>query len=73
MATTENTNQTTELSIADLQNIRTIIDAACRRGAFGGQELSSVGAAYDKLNNFLNSIAKSQTENQDANQQAPGA
>lgn len=73
MTTTENANQSSDLNITDLQNIRTIIDVACRRGAFGGQELSSVGATYDKLNNFLNGVAKSQAENQDANQQAQSA
>ena len=46
-----------ELSIADLQNIRTIIDAASKRGAFGAAELSSVGSTFDRLNAFLNSVA----------------
>ena len=45
-----------ELTITDLSNIRSIVDAAVRRGAFGAAELSAVGAAYDKLNIFLNSV-----------------
>jgi hypothetical protein len=45
-----------ELTITDLANIRSIVDAAVRRGAFGAAELSAVGAAYDKLNSFLNSV-----------------
>jgi hypothetical protein len=45
-----------ELTITDLANIRSIVDAAVRRGAFGAAELSAVGAAYDKLNTFLNSV-----------------
>jgi hypothetical protein len=45
-----------ELTITDLANVRSIVDAAVRRGAFGAAELSAVGAAYDKLNTFLNSV-----------------
>jgi hypothetical protein len=50
------TNTQPELTITDLSNIRSIVDAAVRRGAFGAAELSAVGAAYDKLNSFLNSV-----------------
>lgn len=42
-----------ELSISDLQNIRTLLDVATRRGAFGANEMTSVGAVFDRLNNFL--------------------
>jgi hypothetical protein len=45
-----------ELSIADLQNIRTLIDIAVRRGTFGASELSSVGAVFDRLNAFLSAV-----------------
>jgi hypothetical protein len=55
-----------ELTISDLQNIRTLIDVASRRGAFGAAEMSSVGATFDRLNTFLNSVAPPQ-------QGAPGA
>jgi hypothetical protein len=46
-----------ELNITDLQNIRAIIDTACRRGAFGGAELTAVGTTFDRLNTFLNAVA----------------
>jgi hypothetical protein len=46
-----------ELTITDLSNIRSVVDAAVRRGAFGAAEISAVGAAFDKLNNFLNAVA----------------
>lgn len=46
-----------QLTIVDLQNLRAIVDTASRRGAFGGAELSSVGATFDRLNTFLNSVA----------------
>lgn len=42
-----------EISISDLQNIRTLLDVAARRGAFGANEMTSVGAVFDRLNNFL--------------------
>lgn len=47
-----------DLSIADLQNIRVLIDVAVRRGAYPAAEFSSVGAVYDKLNAFLNFVAE---------------
>ena len=46
-----------QLSIADLQNLRAIVDLASRRGAFGAAEASSVGAVFDRLNTFLNAVA----------------
>jgi hypothetical protein len=54
--TEEQASPQPELTITDLANIRSIVDAAVRRGAFGAAELSAVGAAYDKLNSFLNSV-----------------
>jgi hypothetical protein len=53
-----------ELTITDLQNIRSIIDAASRRGAFQAAEMAGVGTVYNKLDAFLNSIAPAQTEQQ---------
>jgi hypothetical protein len=64
--------QPVELSIADLQNIRTIIDIASKRGAFGANEMSSVGTTYDRLNKFLNGIAAQQSSSDtDAQQPTP--
>ena len=47
---------TTQITVADLDTIKNIIDLACTRGAFRGAELSQVGAVYDKLNTFLESV-----------------
>jgi hypothetical protein len=60
------TEQQPQLTIVDLQNLRAIVDTASRRGAFGGAELTSVGATFDRLNTFLNSVAPAPTA--DANQ-----
>ena len=42
-----------QITIADLDTIKNIIDLACTRGAFRGAEISQVGAVYDKLSLFL--------------------
>lgn len=58
----ENTQQ---ITIADLDTIKNVIDLACTRGAFRGAELSQVGAVYDKLALFLDAVvaqAKAQEE-----------
>jgi hypothetical protein len=55
------TQPTPELTINDLANVRSILDVAVRRGVFAANELSGVGAVYDKLNVFLNAIS-AQTE-----------
>jgi hypothetical protein len=55
-----------ELSIADLQNLRTLLDVATRRGAFGASEMTSVGAVFDRVNTFLNAVAPAEkTEESD--------
>ena len=46
----------TQITIADLDTIKNIIDLACTRGAFRGEELSQVGVVYDKLNSFLKAV-----------------
>jgi hypothetical protein len=66
MENQEQTNSETaaqpDLSVTDLTNIRSIIDVAVRRGAFGASEISGVGLAYDKLNAFLNAVTASKPE-----------
>lgn len=51
-----------ELSINDLQNLRALVDTAVRRGAFASNELSAVGAIYDRVNTFLNIVAPAAPE-----------
>jgi len=62
-----------ELTIVDLQNIRSIIDTASRRGAFNGAELSSVGTVFDRLNTFLNAVAPAQQPADESTPEAPAA
>jgi hypothetical protein len=42
-----------ELTIVDLQNLRSIVDVASRRGAFGAGEMAAVGGVFNKLDAFL--------------------
>ena len=51
-----------QLTIADLQAIASVIDAATRRGAFGASEAAEVGVIYNKLTTFLTTIASQQRE-----------
>ena len=61
----DNTN--TQITISDLATIKELVDLACTRGAFRGEEMTTVGEVYDKLTGFLNTvIAAAQAE---ANQQ----
>ena len=51
------------LTVADLRNIRAIIDISSQRGAFRGAELKTVGEVFDKLDAFLKAVdAKAQAE-----------
>jgi hypothetical protein len=57
----ENTNQ---ISIADLDTIKNIIDLAASRGAFRGEELQEIGTVYNKLKNFLEVVIANATAQQ---------
>ena len=46
----------TQITVADLSVLHSIVDLAASRGAFRGTELSQVGAIYDKLTTFLNDV-----------------
>jgi hypothetical protein len=56
----------TQITIADLDTIKNVIDLACTRGAFRGAEASQVGAVYDKLALFLDAVI-AQAKEQEAN------
>jgi hypothetical protein len=55
-----------QITVADLDTIKNIIDLACARGAFRGAEASQVGAVYDKLTLFLEAVI-AQAKQQEAN------
>lgn len=49
-----------DLSVQDLQGLKTIIDVASSRGAFKPNEMMSVGQVYGKLEAFLSSVSQQQ-------------
>lgn len=49
-----------ELTVHDLNALKTIIDVASQRGAFKPNEMTTVGTTYTKLESFLNAIAAQQ-------------
>jgi hypothetical protein len=62
---TETSEATTEtpgpdLTIQDLQALKSIIDVASQRGAFKPNEMMTVGQTYGKLETFLAAVAQQQ-------------
>ena len=57
---------TTQITISDLDTIKNIIDLACTRGAFRGAEVSQVGAVFDKLTAFLEVVIAQAKANEEA-------
>jgi hypothetical protein len=44
------------ITIADLNLLKNIIDLASTRGAFRASEMKQIGEVYDKLNTFLEAV-----------------
>lgn len=61
------------ITVADLDTIKNIIDLACTRGAFRGGEISQVGAVYDKLNSFLTQVIEQAKAQEQANAEQTSA
>lgn len=47
-----------DLTINDLNAIRSIIDLASQRGTFKANEMAAVGTIYNKLDGFLTQVSK---------------
>ena len=69
----ENTNNSNQITIADLDTLKNIVDLASTRGAFRGAELTQVGAIYDKLTAFLDAIIAQAKAQEEATQAATPA
>ena len=50
-----------QLTVADIANIKSLLEAACARGAFRANEMSHIGSVYDKLEAFLQQVPQSVT------------
>lgn len=57
---TEATLEPVQLTLQDLQSLANIIDVSCRRGAFKGDDMQTVGATYSKLTGFLAYVTQAQ-------------
>lgn len=51
-----------DLNISDLLALKSVVEVASQRGAFKANELEGVGRVYNKLSNFLESVAKKETK-----------
>ena len=49
-----------DLTVQDLQALKSIIDVASQRGAFKPNEMMTVGQTYIKLEQFLNAVIQQQ-------------
>ena len=63
--------QVDSISLNDLQVLANIVDLASQRGAFRGNELTQVGAVFDKLSAFLQQVAAAQAANAEGEGEAP--
>jgi len=53
-------SQAPDLTVQDLQSLKSIIDVASQRGAFKPNEMMTVGQTYSKLEAFLGAVAAQQ-------------
>ena len=51
----------TELTIADLENIARIIEVGCTKGIFTAKEMLTIGVLYGKIAHFLQQQEHSNT------------
>ncbi len=62
-----------QITIADLDMIKNIIDLASTRGAFRAAEMKDVGEVYNKLTAFLAAVvAQAQAQEQEPGALEPG-
>ena len=60
------------ISLQDLQVLANVVDLATQRGAFRGNELTQVGAVFDKLSGFLEQVAAAQADKAEDEEPAEG-
>jgi hypothetical protein len=60
------TGESVTLGVADLQNAAQVIDVAVSRGAFRASEAAQVGAVYNRLVAFIQSVQQQQAAQQES-------
>lgn len=58
----ENTEQTPQLGLQDIANLKQLVEVACVRGAFKAEEMKSVGIVYEKVDAFIKAIELSNAQ-----------
>lgn len=53
-----------QITIADIAMLKQIVEVASSRGAFRAEELSQVGAVYDRVTTWVESMTQEATENE---------
>jgi hypothetical protein len=61
----------TQITVADLDVLKKIIELAAARGAFRAEEMTEVGAMYDKLSGFLQAVIEQAQAQQESQTPAP--
>jgi hypothetical protein len=59
-------SQGPDLTVQDLQALKSIIDVASQRGAFKPNEMMTVGQTYNKLEAFLAAVTQQTSASQGA-------
>jgi hypothetical protein len=53
----ENTDTNTpNITVQDLQGLKSALEVACARGAFRAEEMQAIGTLYNNVAQFLNAI-----------------
>jgi hypothetical protein len=60
----------TQITIADLDTLKNIIDLASTRGAFRAAEMKEIGEVYNKLTSFLEAVVAQAKEQETNNAEA---
>lgn len=58
----ETQTEAPQITLVDLQNALRIIDVAAERGAYKGNELTSIGSVRDKIAAFLDAVLPKEEE-----------
>lgn len=61
-ASEQTQSQGPDLTVQDLQALKSIIDVASSRGTFKPNEMVAVGQTYNKLDEFLTAVAAQQAQ-----------
>lgn len=69
---TDLNSKNTVLQIEDIKNLLVIIEMSAQRGTFKAAELSQVGALYDRVHAFINSVPTENAIQSDPQIKLPG-